>query len=285
MSKRDIIVIAGPTATGKSDLAVEVALSLDGEVVSADSRQVYKELDLTSGKIAKAEMRGVPHHMLDVVSLKKNYSVYDYKKEAEKVIRDIYSRGKVPIITGGTGQYIDALVSDSTIPRVPENVELRNLLEKQTIQDLSAQLLEQNESLQTIVRSKNKRRIIRALEIISTLGYYPKNNVSFSINDLYNLSGYYLDFEKETLMKRINDRLKKRLREGMIEEVLNIRISGISDEKLISLGLECRFITFYLRDEIALDEMKKQIITKSWQYAKRQRTWFKKYRPILQERL
>ncbi|MBP6857839.1 MAG: tRNA (adenosine(37)-N6)-dimethylallyltransferase MiaA [Candidatus Pacebacteria bacterium] len=267
-----IIVVCGPTATGKSDYAVELAKKVGGEVVSADSRQIYKGLDIGSGKITKREMKGVPHHLLDVANPKRVFSVTQYKKLADKAIKDILSRGKTPIIAGGTGFYIDAIICDIVFPAVPPNKTLRKELEKLSLEKLQEKLENLDPRRFNLVDQKNKVRLIRAIEIATVLGSVPELKKTNS----YDVEWICLDFSDDILKERIHIRLFARIR-GIVTEVKRLHTEGVSWKRLESLGLEYKYMALYLQKKISREEMVSGIEKDSWQYAKRQRTWFKKY--------
>ncbi len=168
-----VIVVVGPTASGKSDFAVDLALKNNGEIISADSRQIYKDLDIGTGKITHEEMKGVPHHMIDTCNLGDEFSVAEYKRLALPILKDIISRGKTPVICGGTGQYIDSLIFNQEIPKVPQNKKLREELEKMTTEELFVELVKKDKRRSDNIDNYNKVRIIRALEIINSLGIVP----------------------------------------------------------------------------------------------------------------
>jgi tRNA dimethylallyltransferase len=276
MNKPHIIVVCGPTATGKSDRAVELAKSLrsGGEVISADSRQVYKYLDIGSGKITPEEMQGIPHYMLDVCKPSEIYSVVDFQKEASKNIEDIFARGKTPIICGGTGMYIDTLVYNTQFPEVPANAVLRKELENKTTEELQDMLQELDIERYEDIDIQNPVRLIRAIEIATALGSVPKLQKENS----YDVEWIYLDFPDEILKERIHTRLYKRIDMGMIQEVENLITKNLATyERLESLGLEYRYISRYLKGDITLEQMLEQLEKEIWRYAKRQRRWFKKY--------
>jgi tRNA dimethylallyltransferase len=277
-AKPRIIVVAGPTASGKSDFAVELALTHNGEIISADSRQVYEGLDVGTGKITKEEMKGVKHHMLSVYKLTDKPSVATYKEDATEILHDIIKRGKTPIICGGTGQYIDALIYDTALPVSPPNTELRKKLEELTVDELSEKLLALDPVRHSQIDKNNKVRMIRALEIIDTLGKVP---VLPSPSLIYDTTLYLLNPKRETLRKRVALRIEKRLDQGMIEEVKKLLDSGITDEeRLKRYGIEYYVIAKYLTGKLTLPEMKEVLLHKIMQYAKRQQTWNKKYLPI-----
>lgn len=272
--KPKIIVICGPTATGKSDYAVKIAKEIGGEIISADSRQVYKGLDIGSGKITTREMKGIFHHLLDVISPKKVFTVFDYVKLADKKIKEILSRNNIPIICGGTGFYIDTLVYESDFPIVPINKTLRKKLEKNLPEENYQKLLILDPKRASTIDAQNNIRLIRAIEIAEALGSVPKINRKKK----YNVDWHYLDFPDDILKKRIHDRLIKRMRGGkMTKEVEELHIKGLSWKRLESLGLEYRYIALYLQNKMTKSKMLKQLELAIWHYAKRQRTWFKKY--------
>ncbi len=266
----------GPTASGKSDLAVNIAKERNGEIISADSRQVYKGLDIGSGKITKREMRGVPHFLLDVANPKKVFTVADFKRLGQKAIDDILSRGKTPIIVGGTGFYIDTLVFDLDLPEVPPNKILREKLEKKTIEELFAELEKLDPERAEEIDSKNKVRLVRALEIVDALGKIPKVNRS----EKFNIEWIGIDWPDEVLKERIHTRLLKRIKSGMIKEAENLHVKGLSYKRMEQFGLEYRYMSRFLKGEISKEEMISELETKIRQYAKRQRTWFKRNKNI-----
>ncbi len=274
MPKPKLIVIAGPTATGKSDYAVQLAEKVNGEVISADSRQIYRGMDLGTGKITNEEMRGIPHHLLDIKNPEEDFSVAEYKQLTDAAIADVIARGKTPILCGGTGFFIQAVIDDITLPHVPPNPELRAELETHSNEELLIQVKKLDPDRAETIDPDNKRRLIRAIEIASALGHVPKQEVTESP---YNLEIIYLDKPDDELRELIEKRLVKRLEQGMVEEVKNLHKNGISWQRLENFGLEYRHIAEFLQDKISYEEMMESIKTKTWQYAKRQRTWFKKY--------
>lgn len=275
-----LIVIVGQTASGKSNLAVKLAKKFNGEIVSADSRQVYKGLDIGSGKITKKEMQGVSHHMLSVVSPKRRFTVAQYKKRAEKIINDILRRGGFPILVGGTGFYIQAVVDDINIPLAPPNLALRKKLENKTALELFKQLKKLDPRRAHAIDPYNRRRLIRAIEIVKTLGRVPEfqNSVIASPNFHSLFLGIFIS--PSALRKNIKNRLRKRLKGGMITEVRKLHKNTISWKRLEELGLEYRYIAYYLQRKLTKQEMIKKLETEIWRYAKRQLTWFKRDKRI-----
>lgn len=276
-AKRKVIVVAGPTASGKSDFAVELAVQQNGEIISADSRQVYKGLDIGTGKITQEEMKGVPHHMLDVVNVNTDFSVAEYARLAKPILEDILKRGKTPIICGGTGQYIDALIYAIALPAVPPNQTLRQELEKKDVDELYRELAEKDPYRADDVDRHNKVRLIRALEIVHELGFVPPISTPELV---YDTEFYLMSPAREVLRTRIERRLLARLDNGMLDECKRLLEQGISHERLERLGLEYRYMSRYLRGELTYDEFVTELTHKICQYAKRQETWNKKYLPF-----
>lgn len=278
-----ILVICGPTATGKSALAVEFAKQYNGEVISADSRQVYTGLDIGSAKITESEMAGIPHYLIDVVHPNDYFSVADFQKLAQAKINDIHSRGKLPIICGGTGMYIDALIYETNFPEVPANESLRSELANLTNEELYAELQKLDPDRASEIDPHNSVRLIRAIEIATTLGSVPKITTE---NPQYETLWIGLDIPKEELEGKIKKRILDRI-PALFEEVNNLHLSGVSFERLEGFGLEYRYGSHYVQEKVTLEEFKDLLTTKTWQYAKRQMTWFKRnknihwYNPII----
>ncbi|PCI19992.1 tRNA (adenosine(37)-N6)-dimethylallyltransferase MiaA [Candidatus Wolfebacteria bacterium] len=283
-NKSKLIVILGRTATGKSDVGVDIALTFDGEIISADSRQVYKGLDLGTGKITRAEMKGVPHYLLDVENPKKRFTAFEYKKLAEEKIQQITERGHVPILVGGTGFYIDTVVSNMTFPEVAPNEALRKELEEKSIDELYSMLIKIDPSRSQTVDIKNKRRLIRAIEIATELGSVPSQKKESPYDVL--LIG--LRIGDDELKSKIKIRLKKRMYPpaggGMIDEARILHNpptgGGLSWKRMDELGLEYKYMALYLRKKITEEEFIDQLATAIWQYARRQNTWFKRNKKI-----
>jgi tRNA dimethylallyltransferase len=277
MDDTKIIVIAGPTATGKTAYAIQLAQKIGGEVISADSRQIYRGINLLSGKVTKKEMAGVPHHMLDVASPKRTYSVAQFQKAAQKIIKDIHARGKTPIICGGTGLYIDAITKNSVFPEVPPNPKLRKELQSKSAPALFALLNKLDPARATTIDKHNPVRLVRAIEIARALGAVPlaKNTPA-----PYCIEWIYIDRDDAVLKKRIHMRLLARLRQGMLKEASNLHKKGLSWKRMEELGLECRSTAQYLQGKLSKEKMIEEIESESWNYVKRQRTWFKKDKSI-----
>ncbi|MCC7469689.1 MAG: tRNA (adenosine(37)-N6)-dimethylallyltransferase MiaA [Bacteroidetes bacterium] len=273
MQKPKVYVVCGPTATGKSDYAVELAQRIGGEVISADSRQVYRGMDLGTGKITKEEMKDTPHHMLDIRDPSEDFSVEEFQKLAFEKIDEIISRGKTPIICGGTGFFIQSIMENPIFPSAPANEKLRAELEKKSLEELKKVLEKIPKEDGVKIDLENKRRVIRAIELGQALGKVPAIKHG---EQKYKFEVIYLDKPDEELKERIEKRLLSRLDAGMIEEVERLHDGGVSWEKLESFGLEYKYISEFLQGKISKEEMIELLKTKIWQYAKRQRTWFKK---------
>ncbi len=283
-SKPKIIVILGQTSTGKSDFAVQMAKHIGGEIISADSRQVYRGMDLGTGKITKKEMLGVPHYLLDVASPKSTFSVSKFKKLADKKIQEIIKRGKTPIICGGTGFYIDALVSGQVLPEVAPNLALRKKLEQFSKQELFKTLQKLDKKRAATIDKDNPVRLIRAIEVANVLGKVPKFTDVGRLQT-YDVLKIGLTLPDEVLKERIYKRILVRIKKGMIKEVKNLHDNGLSWKRMYDLGLEYRFISEYLQGKYktltpSLASDREMMIEKlnidTWHYAKRQKTWFKR---------
>lgn len=275
---KKIIVIVGPTASGKSAFAVELARMIDGEIISADSRQIYKGLDIGTGKITKREMRGVRHHLLDIASPKRTFTAHDFALHARKAIADIAHRDKIPIIVGGTGFYIDALVGRILIPAVPIDKKLRARLSEKTSAQLFALLKRRDSARASSIAERNefnnKHRLIRALEIT-----YAKVT-PYMESPPYDVLWLGTKPDARTLKARILQRLIDRINAGMIAEARRLRKGGLSYKRMHELGLEYRYLALYLRGMISKDEMVEQLTSKIWQYARRQIIYWKRNKDI-----
>lgn len=268
-----LIVILGPTASGKSELAVEIARRFNGEVVSADSRQVYSGLDIGSGKITKREMRGVPHHLLDVANPKRQFSVAQYQRLAKTSIADIAMRGKTPIICGGTGFYIQSIIDGIILPEVPPNDTLRKKLFQKNTPELFAILKKLDSRRARDIDAKNPARLIRAIEIAHALGRVPKLKTRAPYHDVLQIG---ITLPPDILREKIITRLTTRLRRGMIAEARHLHEKGLSWKRMKELGLEYRALADFLSKTMTRAEIEERIITESTHYAKRQMTWFRR---------
>lgn len=272
--KPKIIVIAGPTATGKSDLAVELAIKYNGEIISADSRQVYKGLDIGSAKISQEEMKGIPHHLLDIIDPMDIYSVADYQRDASIALNDILARKKLPIICGGTGFYIDSLLYESSFPAVPPNPSFRTTLETYSTEKLFELLKEKDMKRASTIDQYNRPRIIRALEIAEVHGYVPKQKKQSSP---YQVLYCALYLEKEEHYSIIQKRIDTRMKHGMLEEIASLHRKGVTTERFESLGLEYRYLARVFNGTMQKEEALELLYKETIKYVKRQYTWFKKH--------
>lgn len=277
LEKPKIIVVLGPTACGKSDLAVDLARQFNGEIISADSRQVYKGMDIGTGKITKREMKGVPHHLLDVVSPKKVFTAENYKRLAKEELERIIKKNKLPIICGGTGHYIDALIYDQQFPEVAPDLKLRKKLEKKSISELFAELKKLDPRRASTIDSKNPRRLIRALEVIYKTG---KPVPEINLSEKYNVLKLGITFPIKTLKDRIHLRLIKRIKIGMVAEIKKLIKAGVSLKRLDDFGLEYRYLGRHISGKISKNEMLSQLEKQIVNFSKRQMTWFKRDKNI-----
>ncbi len=271
--KQKILVIVGPTASGKTSLAVRIAQECNGEIISADSRQVYRGLDSGTEKITHEEMGGIPHHLIDCADPRETYTAFDFKNDAEKHIKEITARGHVPIIAGGTLLYIETLLGRKVVPEIPPNPVLREKLEKLSVNALFEMLKEKDPTRAKNIDAKNPRRLVRALEIVEALGTVPKETQTECPYDAY-IIGLLTD--ADTLRDKIAQRLSQTLEKGLVEETKKVLADGLSETRLKEIGLEYRVVLEYLHGEITEEQMKQKLIEKVWQYAKRQRTWLKR---------
>lgn len=275
--KNQVIAIVGTNASGKSSLAIAIARKFKGEIISADSRQVYRGMDIGSGKVTKKERSLVPHYLLDVASPKRDFAVTHFVTEASRKIREIQRRGHIPVICGGTGFWVDALCLGTEFPNVPPNKMLRRNLSKQSVNDLYLKLKRLDPKRARTIDKKNSRRLIRALEIIAaTKKTIPKMKTSHP----YDVLWIGIKKTQDELKRRIHRRLKARLKTGLIAEVRRLHTNGLSWKRLEGFGLEYRFIALYLQKKISHDEMLKSLELAIRKYAKRQTTWFKRNNQI-----
>jgi len=279
VKKQKIIAVVGPTSSGKSALAIKIAKAVDGEVISVDSRQVYRGLTTGTGKVTKSEMANVPHHLLDVASPSKVFTVSDFVRLGKKAITDIESRGKVPILCGGTGLYLDSLLGKISIPEVPPNQELRKKLESKSLPELFALVLKLDPERAETIDKHNPMRLIRAIEIAKALGKVPARRADADLP--YHVLTIGILWSDVQLQKRIHDRLLSRFKSGMITEVKKLHREGLSWKRMEALGLEYRYISRYLLNIISKAEMIDQLKREIVRYAKRQYTWFKRDKEII----
>ena len=279
MINNKLIVILGPTASGKTELSTKIAKKFNGEVISADSRQIYKGMNIGSGKITKKEMSGIPHYLLDVANPKIKFTVAQYQKQALKAIKNTQNKNRVPILVGGTGFYIQSVVDNIVIPEVKPNWNLRKKLEKLTNEELFKKLKNLDPKRAESIDKHNPRRLIRAVEIVLTTGVMvpllnKKNKSEFDIVQIG------IAKSRNELKKTINKRLIKRLKNNkMVAEVKKLH-KTLSWKRLEEFGLEYRFVAQYLQNKITYQEMTEKIQIESEHFAKRQMTWFKRDKKI-----
>jgi tRNA dimethylallyltransferase len=273
MARPRIVVIIGPTASGKSALAVRLAKKFSGEIISADSRQIYSHLNIGTGKTTLKEMRGVPHYCIDIANPKKIFTVDEYRIIAERAIADIYARGKLPIVAGGTGFYIDALLYGAIYPQTPPNWRLRAKLEKQETSTLLKTLKKLDPQRASAIDPHNRRRIIRAIEIIKTIGWMPIPTKKHRFDAL--IIG--IKTNPAILRKKITHRLAGWLKADLIHEVDGLhKKQKLSWRRLEEIGLNYKTVALYLQGKMTREEMISKTDTEIWHYAKRQLTYFKK---------
>jgi len=270
-----LIVICGTNASGKSGLGVELALRYGGEIVSADSRQVFRGLDLGSGKIAPAEMKGVPHHLIDVCAPGDFFSMHDFQRMAYVAIDGIVARGRPPFLVGGTGLYVACVTEGYVMSDNPPDLAYRAYLETFETPELYEMLVKAIPD--TDVEPKNRNRVMRLLEKLHAGDDHVPHN-----RPRYECLKLGVTWDREILCRRIDERLRRRLDAGMIDEVRGLMDRGVSTEFLMKLGLEYRFITRYLTGDIASrEEMVELLSTAIKQFAKRQMTWFRRDKDII----
>lgn len=305
-NKNKIVVILGPTSSGKSDVAIELAQKFNGEIISADSRQVYKFLDIGAGKVTSEEQKMAPHHLLDVVHPNDTFNASHFKKEADRKIEEILKKGKIPILCGGTGFWIKSVIDNVSYPEVKPDPELRKELDKNTAEELFEILKEKDPERAKSIDPQNKVRLIRAIEICQSLGKVPKlkchpklaclsnRRVSGSrdknekiLKPVQHDNNYQslqigISWTREKLNERIKTRLEKRFSKGMIEEVKNLhQKNGVTWKRIKEFGLGYLWIAKYFQKEIQKDEIFEKVYQAEKNYAKRQMTWFQKDKRIV----
>ena len=275
--KYNLIVILGPTASGKTRIAARLARDLASEIISADSRQVYRGMDLGTGKdTSEFLVDGVtiPCHLIDVVDTDHEFNLFEYQKMFYRSFLDISERGLIPIMAGGTGLYIEAVVKDYRMLEVPEDFSLRGELQKMDMDAMRDRLFKSNPALHNTTDTQDKSRLVRAIEIAehSKMHEFAEETEHPAIKPF--IIG--IRWERSVLRDRITARLKKRIDMGMIEEVKNLHNQGVNWEKLDSFGLEYRYVSRYLQGKMDFDEMFRELNTRIHQFSKRQMTWFRR---------
>ncbi|MBI2037942.1 MAG: tRNA (adenosine(37)-N6)-dimethylallyltransferase MiaA [Candidatus Magasanikbacteria bacterium] len=280
-----IIVIVGPTASGKTDLGLLLAKKFNGEIISADSRQVYKKMDIGTAK-PKGEwisgsyvVDGVPHYMMDIVEPDKDFSLADFKARAIKHIQDILQRNKLPIIVGGTGLYVWTIIDNLDIPKIKPDLQLRKNLEEKTLAELAAMLQEIDPESAKKIDLKNPRRVLRALEVAITSGesFFAQRTKS---NPLFEALQVGIEVSKEELNDRIDARVDKQITEGLVEETKQLAQIGYGWNLPSMSGIGYRQMGYYIKGEMTLEEAIATLKKDTKRYAKRQMTWFKRDKRI-----
>lgn len=280
--KPKVIVICGPTASGKTSLSIELAKQINGEIISADSMQIYKDMDIGTAKPSTEEMQGIKHYLLDFVPPEERYSVAQYKIDAKKAIKEILEKGKVPIIVGGTGLYVDSLIYEIEYNDIKLDEEYRNKLEeiaeKQGLEVLYKKAQEIDPQAMQKISANDKKRIMRVIEIYKATG---KTKTEQEIESRkkpveYDYKVFAINWERETLYQRINKRVDIMFEKGLLEEVKNLKAMGLTDDMQSMKGIGYKEVLYYLDGKISLEQCIEMIKQGSRNYAKRQLTWFRK---------
>lgn len=276
--KPTIVVICGPTASGKTKLGIDLANSINGEIISSDSMQIYKDMDIGTAKPTKEERAQAVHHLVDFVSPDKRYSVADFKKDATEKIKDILKRGKTPIIVGGTGLYVNSLIYNIEFNEEKTDLDYRNSLEKIDIKELYEMAMKVDEEACKKISSNDRKRITRILEIFHTTG---RTKTELEIESRkkveYNYKVFVLNMDREILYDRINRRVDLMIEQGLIQEVKNL-LEKYKEFPTAMQGLGYKEVKEYLDGKISKEEMIEKIKQESRRYAKRQLTWFRAYK-------
>lgn len=280
--KKKLLILSGPTAVGKTNISIKLAKLLNGEIISADSMQIYKHMDIGSAKVTEEEMDGVKHYLIDVVDPKDDFTVADFKEKATEIIDDIYSRGKLPMIVGGTGLYIDSLVCNMTFTEGHKDEEYREYLtklsEKEGNDYIHNMLKEVDPISAERIHKNNVKRVIRALEVYKiTKKPFSSYNAGNEIYNIpYDLGYYVLTMDRSKLYERINLRVDIMMEKGLIEEVKTLKDMGCEAHMQSMKGIGYKEMLYYLDGDISLEKAADMIKQGSRNYAKRQLTWFRK---------
>lgn len=273
MNKTKLLVITGPTASGKTSRAVDVARVINGEIISADSRQIYQGMDIGTGKDL-CEYGGVPYHLIDICPAGYKYNLYEYLRDFNIAFSNISQRGKMPILCGGTGMYVESVLNGLNLPQVPENPQLRKSLDGKSLEELT-QILSSMKTLHNNTDVDTEKRAIRAIEIQTYYNEHPEEAVLAVPNPINDAVIVGVDIDRENRRERITQRLHSRLNDGMVDEVKSLLNSGVEPEKLIYYGLEYKFLTQYVIGELSYEQMVADLEIAIHQFAKRQMTWFR----------
>lgn len=270
---RRLYVITGPTASGKTSKAVALAKAIDAEIISADSRQIYRGMDLGTGKDLD-EYDGVSYHLIDICDAGYKYNLFEYLRDYQAACADIRSRGKNVILCGGTGLYVESVLKGIELPPVPENRALRESLEGKSLEELT-EILQSYKTLHNTTDVDNCKRAIRAIEIQKYYHEHPDLEIKTTPHPVKNAVVVGVEIDRESRRQRITNRLKARLEAGMVDEVRRLIDSGIKPDDLIYYGLEYKFLTKYVIGELSYEDMFAQLEIAIHQFAKRQMTWFR----------
>lgn len=280
--KQKLLIIAGPTGVGKTELSIKLAKLLNGEVISADSMQIYKYMDIGSAKVTKDEMQGIKHHMIDVVLPSENFTVVDYKNMAEKEINNVIEQNKLPIIVGGTGLYINSLTCNMNFTEAESDIEYRKYLEDLAIEKGNEYVHNLLKEIDPIsyekIHANNLKRVIRALEVYKVSGkpFSSFNDLETFYKSKYDIYYYVLTMNRDKLYDRINIRVDKMFSDGLLQECKNLKELGYNTTMQSMQGIGYKEILYYLDNKITLEEAREMIKQGSRNYAKRQLTWFRK---------
>ena len=285
-SKRPFVIITGPTASGKTALSIELAKQIGGEIISADSMQVYRHMDIGSAKVTKEEMDGVPHHLIDVLEPSEEFNVVRFQEMARKAMEEIYERGKIPIIAGGTGFYIQALLYDIDFTETDENNSIREELEQKARTEgasvLHAMLKEIDPESAEAIHENNVKRVIRAIEFYRQTGkkISDHNRQEREKSSPYQFLYYVIDLPRELLYSRIEQRVDQMIEQGLVEEVKALQAMGCTRDMVSMQGLGYKEILDYLNGQLTLDEAVYVLKRDTRHFAKRQLTWFRRERDV-----
>lgn len=287
MDKKPMIVLTGPTAVGKTKLSIALAKAVNGEIISADSMQVYKYMDIGSAKITSEQMQGVPHHLIDILEPWDEFNVVVFKQKCEKCLTEIYDRGHIPIVTGGTGFYIQALLRDIDFTENEENTEYRESLEKLAVQQGAEVLHEMLQQVDPVsagaIHTNNVKRTIRALEYFKLTGepISAHNEQEKQKESAYRSCYFVLNDEREKLYLRIEERIDEMLRQGLVDEVVKLRDMGCHRGMVSMQGLGYKEMLAYLEGEMSLEEAVSVLKRDTRHFAKRQLTWFRREKDVI----
>jgi tRNA dimethylallyltransferase len=280
--KQKLLVIGGPTAVGKTDLSIKLAKKLSGEIISADSMQIYKYMDIGSAKVTKAEMDGIKHYLIDTITPDVPFSVADFKEHGEKALSEIISKGKLPIISGGTGLYINSLTCNMTFTEAEKDEEYRIYLENLAIEKGNEYVHEMLKECDPIsyeeIHPNNRKRVIRALEVfkLTNKPFSSYNAGEDFYNSNYDVYYYVLTMDREKLYERINKRVDIMMDKGLLDECIRLKKMGYTSDIQSMQGIGYKEILYHLEGKISLDEAIDMIKQGSRNYAKRQLTWFRR---------